>query len=66
MPRDIVAQMFDVARDPMQQEDEMPTGKRISLKLTPQQKEEIMKATGKTPRSWSSASRSWKSGSRRR
>ena len=25
----------------------MPTGKRISLKLTPQQKEEIMKATGK-------------------
>ena len=47
MPRDIVAQMFDVARDPMQQEDEMPTGKRISLKLTPQQKEEIMKATGK-------------------
>ena len=47
MPRDVVAQMFDVARDPMQQEDEMPTGKRISLKLTPQQKEEIMKATGK-------------------
>ena len=25
----------------------MSTGKRISLKLTPQQKEEIMKATGK-------------------
>ena len=25
----------------------MPSGKRISLKLTPQQKEEIMKATGK-------------------
>ena len=25
----------------------MPTGKRISLKLTPQQKEDIMKATGK-------------------
>ena len=47
MPGDVVAQMFDVARDPMQQEDEMPTGKRISLKLTPQQKEEIMKATGK-------------------
>ncbi len=25
----------------------MPTGKRISLKLTPQQKDEIMQATGK-------------------
>jgi len=25
----------------------MPTGNRISLKLTPQQKEEVMKATGK-------------------
>src|SRR2546428_11198752 len=47
MPRDDVAQICDAARDAMQQEDEMPTGKRISLKLTPQQKEEIMKATGK-------------------
>ncbi len=25
----------------------MPTGKRINLKLSPQQKEEILKATGK-------------------
>ena len=59
-----VAQMS--GRSPLRREGTMAQDKgSITLKLTPEQQERVRKATASSGTRWSSASWSWRSGSRR-